>query len=156
MAKKSAIKITKAVSPYYCDSSIGVRVKLVCTTTEGLSPKIFAYHSKTKKFNHVCNVIDLIECPEDTPSEGNWPWWYRKDYVDLLVPTVSVAYDFIKKVEDDIADLYRMMKYYNVLVTEKCFIVGDKTALPSNPIEDKLGNILPEEEGADANDNSAG
>lgn len=142
----SAIKITKAVSPYRCDSSIGVRVKLICTTTEKLSPKIFAYHSKTKKFNHVCNVLDLIECPEDTPPEGNWPFWYRKDYVDLLVPTVDAAHDFIEKVEEDVADLYNMMQQYNTLITEKYFIVGNKTALPINENTDYPGNVLSQEE----------
>lgn len=150
----SAIKITKAVSPYRCDSSIGVRVKLICKTTPKLSPKIFAYHSKTQKFNHVCNVIDLIECPEDTPPEGNWPFWYRKDYVDLLVPTVGAAHDFIKKVEEDVADLYKMMQQYNTLITEKCFIVGNKNALPTNEIEDYPGNTLPSEEEEENADNN--
>ena len=152
----SAIKITKAVSPYRCGSSIGVRVRLTCKTSEKLSPKIFAYNSKTKKFNHVCNVIDLIECPEDTPSEGNWPFWYRKDYVDLLVPTVGMAYDFMKKVDEDVADLYAMMQQYNTLITEKCFIVGNPNVLPKDNLEDNPGNILPEEEeeGEDADNGS--
>lgn len=153
----SAIKITKAVSPYRCGSSIGVRVRLTCKTTEGLTPKIFAYQAATNKFNHVCNVIDLVECPEDNPAEGSWPYWYRKDYVDLLVPTVPAAYDFIKKVEEDVVDLYNMMKQYNVLITETCFIVGDKKALQEDPIEDKPGNVLPSEEGGeDADDSTLG
>ncbi len=117
--------LNKTVSPYHCGDSIGVRVRVECTaensttsngvTTTVESPsmsKIFAYLPKGK-FNHVCNVIDMKECPEDTPSSGKWPKWYRLSYVDLLVPHVDMAYDFLEKVEEDVEDLYRMMKRSN-------------------------------------------
>ena len=132
----TVFEITKKVSPYHCDSSIGIRVRLECTAAEGLSSKIFAYSpdssgvepdytSSNGKFNHVCNVVDMIECPEDEPSPGKWPVWFRKNYVDLLLPNVEMAEDFIRKVEEEVQDLYNNMKRYNSLISEGSFIVDD-------------------------------
>ena len=129
-----AFKLKETVSPYRCGSSIGVRVYIQCIASDRLSPKVFAYGPSTiieeGKFNHVCNVIDMVECPEDERAEEPWPLWFRKDYVDLLVPTVDDAYDFVQKVEEDVQDLYRMMKQYGKVVGRHCFIVGDPDDLP--------------------------
>ena len=139
----TVFEITKKVSPYYCYSTIGIRVRLECTKAPSHSSKIFAYApdssgvepiypsietgytESTGKFNHVCNVIDMIECPEDEPSPGKWPIWFRRDYVDLLLPNIETAYDFIQKVEEDVNDLYNNMKRYNNLITEDSIIVDD-------------------------------
>lgn len=123
----SAYKLKKYISPYRCGDAMGIRVRIECETSEPkesgtkLSPKIFAYLPQTDggHFNHVCNVIDLKECPEDRPSSGKWPKWYRLNYVDLYLPNVDVAYDFIQKVEDDVADLYRTMVKFNKIVNQE-------------------------------------
>ena len=133
----SAIKLRKAVSPYRCGDTLGIRVRIECTTTSGLTSKIFAYRpievedpmQPSGAFNHVCNVLDLIECPEDVVPEGKWPRWYRMNYIDILLPNVDMAYDFIDKVEEEVADLYNKMKMYNILIShnENDFIVGEPT-----------------------------
>ena len=135
----SAFRLRKAVSPYSCDHTIGIRVRIDCDSSEGLSPKIFAYlpgGDSQEHFNHVCTVIDMKECPEDAPSAGKWPKWYRRSYVDLLVPTVEDAYDFIEKVQEDVEDLYKNMKLYNTLISQGEYIVGNANDLP----EENNGN----------------
>lgn len=121
-------KLNKAVSPYHCGDSIGVRVRIDCDASEGLSSKIFAY-LPDGRFNHVCNVIDMKACPEDTPAKGRWPKWYRLSYVDIVVPRVDMAYDFVEKVEEDVEDLYRMMKRYNQLISESEVIIPKGTVI---------------------------
>lgn len=166
----TVFEITKKVSPYYCYSTIGIRVRLECTAAPKLSSKIFAYAPDSSgvepiypsietgytesngKFNHVCNVIDMIECPEDEPSPGKWPIWFRRDYVDLLLPNIEVAYDFIQKVEEDVNDLYNNMKRYNKLITEGSIIVDNgEIETPTTPTETTDDTSETDNEGDDAN-----
>lgn len=126
-----AFKLKKAVAPYRCDHSVGFRVRIECETqpNSGLSSKIFAYlpgGDVEDHFNHVCNVLDMKECPEDAPSEGKWPKWYRLNYVDLFLPNAEVAYDFINKVQEDVDDLYKNMHVYNQLLQQDDYYVPEE------------------------------
>ena len=146
----SAYKLKKYVSPYNCGDAMGIRVRIECETNDPedpsrkLSPAIFAYLPDINggHFNHVCNVIDLKVCPTDAPAVGKWPKWYRLDYVDLTLPHIDMAYDFIQKVEEDVADLYRTMVRFNEIVSQTPTetIIPPENAADFDTTEESDGN----------------
>ncbi|MDO4568765.1 MAG: hypothetical protein Q4D38_00095 [Planctomycetia bacterium] len=112
----------KAVSPWK-DTTRAVRIAYKCTgvdtiegstTTEAVIPSaIFVYSQKgdSYQFDHIASATDLVDIPE---TDGGA--FVRKDYLDILVPCMSIANKCCNDIEDDIQFLIDNIAEYTTLV----------------------------------------
>lgn len=151
----ASFNLTVACSPYNTTDKRNIRVFIKCTSDTITDTCIFAY-SKTGNeltFSHVCSTVDMVEYPKDTDKEpanfGSSFKWFRKDYVDLIVPALSIADDFIKEVISDVKMLYTNMKAHNEIVTSEPVVYKiDDTVEIVIPTETPIVNP-PQEENND-------
>ncbi len=110
-------------TPWKCGQSkapfAAIRLAMRCTGVSwyvagkeveaNISKSIFAYLRVEDKynFNHVCGAVDLLELSE---NEGGV--WARKDYIDLIFPSIELALEGRCKIESDIRYLAHEIENY--------------------------------------------
>lgn len=120
---------------HYVDNyHAGFRCRIEVTARKNLpSEKVFAYiavpvggESAIKKgqFSHVCSATDLEDLPEDDPDPQSAEQFFRASVVDLVLPTKSIAEDFIELVQADLAMLADTYQQF-VDMSETTVIIGD-------------------------------
>lgn len=121
----ASFNLTVACSPYNKTDKRNIRVFIKCTSDTIADTCIFAYSQTGAEltFSHVCSTVDMVEYPKATDEApanfGESFKWFRKDYVDLIVPALSIAEDFIREVISDVKMLYKNMKAHNAIVTSE-------------------------------------
>lgn len=110
------IKLTWHVSEYHYPSVDGIRVRITASGAELMPNKVFAYmlvpqtpgdNEKIAAFDHVCSSADLEEFPEDEPTPGAKPGWFRLDYVDVVLRSRAEVHAFLR---DTASDVYSLKK----------------------------------------------
>jgi len=118
MAASRSIKIKWASSHYVFGRHDGVRVRFDTVCADGMPTKVFAYRmlpvspqtgKQVGHFSHICSPPDLAEYPEDGPTPGFSPEWFRLSYVDVFIRSVEEAEDFISIVRGDVRRLKRTL-----------------------------------------------
>lgn len=122
-----------ACSPYNNSDQRNMRVQIKCLPNyageEGIEidTAVFAYRYIDGEFlfDHVCSTVDMVEYPlYNDLVNGESFKWCRKDVVDILVRTLSIAEDFIEEVKSDVSMLYRNMLAHNRLVGHGNYLIG--------------------------------
>jgi hypothetical protein len=105
------IKLEWSVSRYNYHSVDGIRVRLETSNAVDMPSKIFAYTLsplvagetvRTASFSHVCSPSDLNDYPEDEPTPGVRPEWFRLDYVDVVLRARTEVHAFIREAASDV------------------------------------------------------
>lgn len=105
------IKLEWSVSRYNYHSVDGIRVRIETTNAVDMPNKVFAYSLsplvagetvRTGAFSHVCSPSDLADYPEDAPTPGVRPEWFRLNYVDVVLRSRTEVHAFIRDVADDV------------------------------------------------------
>lgn len=115
--------IDVTTTPWKCGQSkapfSAIRLAMRCTdvawyvageyAAANISKAIFAYLKADGEytFNHVCGAVDLLELSE---NEGGV--WARKDYIDLIFPSIELALEGRCKIESDIRFLAHEIENY--------------------------------------------
>ena len=120
-----------ACSPYNSFEKRNIRIQIKCTAAAGVAidTAVFAYRLINNEylFDHICSTVDMAEYPiadEAYIHNGESFKWCRKDYVDLLVRTLSIAEDFIDNVVSDVRLLYYNMEAHNEVVGTNTYFIG--------------------------------
>jgi hypothetical protein len=136
------IHLKWAVSHYVYNVIDGLRVRIWVEEAVGVTSKIFAYQqfpknpstgAKAGVFDHVCSPPDLEEFPEDEPEAASRPEWFRLDYVDVMLRSVTESDAFIEDVRADVASLVNTLNVMDTLVpTGEEWIGGEPDASSSS------------------------
>jgi len=127
-----SLKLQWATSHYVYGVDDGVRVRFDVVCAGDLSSKIFAYRmfprdrngNEEGRFSHICSAPDLENFPEDGPTPGDSPAWFRLSYVDVLVYSVAEAENFIALVREDARRLIAVLKTMDTLFTDGTEVIG--------------------------------
>lgn len=139
-----------ACSPYNSFEKRNIRVQIKCTAVAGITvdTAVFAYRIINGEyiFDHICSTVDMVEYPiadSEYIHNGESFKWCRRDYVDILVRTLSIAEDFIEKVVSDVKLLYYNMEAHNRVVGTDTYCVG---VIPENIIvnQNSTNNLITE------------
>lgn len=149
-----SVRIKWASSHYTLPKDDGIRIRIECECAVGLSTKLFAYRMEPVMpggvtngfFSHICSPVDMAEYPEDAPTPGQSPEWFRLDFVDVLVRSVLEAEDFILIVREDVRRLLRTLNKMDTIFTQGTEIVGDVSCQPSQSSSESSTGPLPSSE----------
>lgn len=124
---RSGFQLTAYSSFYNCGDNPGVRTRIECEASIGLSPKVFAYVIKEggTRFSHVCSAMNYREYPEDTPDPTSNKYWCRKEYVDYMSANPERAKTRLDEIVNDVTRLYGSIVAYDNIVGTKVFVIGD-------------------------------
>jgi hypothetical protein len=120
---------------HYVDNyHAGFRCRIEVMAVNNLpSEKLFAYIAvpvagesgiKKGQFSHVCSATDLEEFPEDDPDPQSAEQFFRASVVDLVVPTKSIAEDFVSLVTTDVEMLVNTYQQFTDM-SEETVVIGD-------------------------------
>lgn len=160
-----SLKLTWATSHYTLNLRLdaertrvehGIRVRIDVDCAVGLSPKIFAYRMLPVApvaitegfFSHICSPPDMAEYPEDGPTPGSSPEWFRLSYVDVFVRSVQEAEDFISIVREDARSLVQTLNKMDTIFTGGTEIVGSADCQPQQSSSDNATGSSSESLGA--------
>ena len=135
-----SIKIRWATSHYTFGVDDGVRIRFDVVCSEGMASKVFAYRmlplspqgNATGHFSHICSPPDVEEYPEDGPTAGSSPEWFRLSYVDVLVRSVEEAADFIQIVREDVRRLKSTLDTMDSIFNEGQELIGTEDCVPTS------------------------
>jgi hypothetical protein len=92
----------------------GYRFRVEVVEAVEITDKIFRYLMMEKnprtneeygRFDGVCDPYHIETIPEDEPTTGSDPAWFRLNYVDLIVETRSIADEALELIQEDIEGL---------------------------------------------------
>lgn len=121
------------VLPAVVEYGEGFRVKIVSSSAQNMSEKIFRYMREPRnpndaappdKFNGVCDPADIEDLPEEGPFGYMDPKWFRRDYVDLVLATRQEAVDFRMDVVAEIKELTRAYDMLETFITIDVFWIS--------------------------------
>ena len=134
--KKLIFTLTKITSPWKISQSkaiyTAIRVNVTCegavwregqeTTLAHVPTEIFAYMKSGDEyvFDHVCGAMDLVDIKTE---EGGL--WCRKNYVDIIFPSIEIASDAQDEIESDVRFLAREIESYTDIVGSKTKEIKD-------------------------------
>ena len=116
------IHFKKSVSPWK-DNTRAVRIAYKCTHVETVENEvatkasvpstIFVYSQRSDgyQFSHIASATDLVDIPEEEGAA-----FVRKDYIDILVPCMTIAIQCCNDIEDDIQFLADNIAEYSSIV----------------------------------------
>lgn len=154
-----SIKLRWASSHYQYHQDDGIRVRFDVECASEMPVKVFAYRMEPVDpygtahgfFSHICSPVDLAEYPEDAPTAGQAPEWFRLSYVDIFVRSVREAEDFIQIVKADVRRLVRTLNKMDTIFTNGTELVGETDCDPpqsssesstgSTPSSASLGDV---------------
>lgn len=139
-----SIKLHWSSSHYALGRDDGVRVRIEAQCATGLSPKVFAYRMLPTApggvqegfFSHICSPVDLAEYPEDAPTPGHSPEWFRLSYVDVFLRSVQEADDFVLIVREDVRRIVTTLAKMDTIFPVGTEIVGSADCQPSQSSSD--------------------
>jgi hypothetical protein len=135
--------VSWACSHYVLGKHDGVRIRIVVVSARLMPLKVFAYRMLPKSpqtgakegyFSHVCSPPDIADYPEDGPVPPNRPEWFRLDYVDIMVRSMTEAEDFLEVVESDLRRLKRTYDTMDVLVPGGAIAIGNPPVTSSSSL----------------------
>jgi hypothetical protein len=135
------LRISWAASRYVLGKHDGKRLRITASDPCGMTDKIFAYRmlplnpqtgEEAGFFSHVCSPVDLEDYPEDGPTPGHTPKWFRLNFVDQQIRSVAEASDLLQAVLEDIRRLKRTLDTMDTLEPAGVEDIGD-VCLPEEP-----------------------
>jgi hypothetical protein len=109
-----SISLSRDVTGHVDGTIQGTRIKITVTSTTGLSAKLFVYRevplnpndaTAVAQFDHVASPSDLEDFPEDAPTAGSDPSWFRLNVVDVVVRSRAIADELWDAILKDVTDL---------------------------------------------------
>ncbi len=109
-----SISLHRDVTGHVDGTIQGTRIKITVTSATGLSPKLFVYRevplnpndaTAVAQFDHVAIPSDLEDFPEDAPTAGSDPSWFRMNVVDVVVRSRAIADELWDAILQDVTDL---------------------------------------------------
>ena len=95
------------------------RVQIVASDGENVPNEIFG-HQRTlvdpltseyqDEFCFVCSPYDLSIYPANEPDPEQFPQFFRKDTIDILVPGIEIAQEVITEVQEQVCHLITLME----------------------------------------------
>lgn len=102
------------------------RVHVVASDAEDMPNEVFG-HQRTlvdpdtntyqDEFCFVCSAYDLSTYPANTPDSDQFPQFFRKDTVDILVPGIEIAQATIESIQEQVCHLIVLMNKLDDLDT---------------------------------------
>src|SRR5262249_612577 len=90
------------------------RVRILASDANRMPNEIFGHqrsiidydtNATLDEFCFVCSPLDLVTYPAGSPNPDQFPAFFRKDTIDILVPGVTMAADVIADVEAQVCRL---------------------------------------------------
>lgn len=132
MARRLKVKVS--TSHYVANRIDGRRLRIEITDAEDMPAKVFAYLlmpmspqtlTRVGEFDHVCSPVDLEEYPEDEPIPNHRPEWFRLNYVDVLLRSVTEIDAYLADVRADLQSLILTLNTADTLITVDEFWLTD-------------------------------
>lgn len=114
------------------------RLVVIAEDAVGMPAEVFAfqktlvdpYESTTgDEFIFICSPFDLSIYPANEPDLTQWPSFFRKSAIDILLPTQAAAEDAWLAIKEEVAGLVTALNKLDVLRDAETYRVGD-------PVED--------------------
>lgn len=112
----------------------GFRMIATVSAACGLPKSIFLYQNSEPSpdtgdtrplFQAVASPMDLVYYPEDIPDINQSPAMYRKDVLDIIVPSQSAAKTLIEELRQEINTLINALQYAEEIVNTDTITFGD-------------------------------
>lgn len=96
----------------------GYRIRIEARNPCNMDAEIFRYYRYppdietgqiVDEFTGVCSWVDMEELPKDQPRETDCPKACRRNYVDVVVDTETIASDLWEKVKEEVDQLVTTM-----------------------------------------------
>ena len=91
-----------------------------------------------EEFCFVCSPEDFALYPEDEPNPIQVPAFYRKDTIDIQVPSRDLALETWRLVKSDVCELVAAFGRKDELVLEETFRCGDDLVTDSLSVSQSL------------------
>ncbi len=118
------------------NQGLGFRLKITAVTASGLPTAIFGYQRVAvaphdpelykDEFLFVCSPYDLTLYPEGAPDDTQSPAFFRKDEIDVVVASQTVANELWNAVKQEVCVLIDALNAMDVLVTAEDFVCGEE------------------------------
>lgn len=95
------------------------RVKVQASDAANMPNEIFGYQrtlldphtgEQLDEFCFVCSPFDLVTYPANEPRAGQLPAFFRKSYVDILVPGLQTVQETLDEIEQQVCHLVTTLK----------------------------------------------
>ena len=119
------------------------RVQIIASDAENMADgKIFGFQktlvdpgtvTQQDEFCFVCSVFDLSAYAADAPNVGQDPPFFRKASIDVYLPSVTKADEFITEVRTQVDELITALKNMDELQTESTWHPDAPTTTTTTP-----------------------
>lgn len=117
------------------------RLKVTAEDAVGMPNEIFL-HAKVlidpdteqqgDDFVSICSPIDLTVYPANAPDESQFPQFFRKSQIDILVPGQTAANEAWTAIYSEVEELVRALNRLDVLVEVETVFIGTQ---PDDDVE---------------------
>ena len=129
------VRLKKYVQTKYVINNVdGFRMKIEAYDANNMSAAVFRYlrgpfsastGTYSDEFDGVCSPSDLEEFPENSPTPGANPAWFRKDSVDLVFRSQTTANETWDKIVSDVKILVNTLDIMDVIQPETTVSIGN-------------------------------
>lgn len=120
------------------------RIRIIASDSEDMPSEIFLYQKTlvnpqtgedTDEFIAICSPFDLSIYPANEPNPTQDPPFFRKDTIDVLLPSVETVDTFVTSVQEQVCHLISLLKKLDDISTTSviwCPEAPDESSSSSN------------------------
>ena len=117
MTRRIKLTIQTPESAVFSDREV-FRVRIAASDAENMPNEVFGYQKTLidphtgltqDEFSFVASAFDLSTYPSTAPQPGQLPAYFRKSTIDVLMPGLSTAQEFIAQIEAEVSRLIYLM-----------------------------------------------